>query len=230
MTEDRCDSNVQDLLKTIALIAMIVDHLGMYIFIDLLEFRAIGRFAFPVFTFFAGYNFYGKMRHIIWIFGLFLIISSIYIYGLFQNNILISIALGQLYLSYFGLAILKNEWMFFRHFCAMLIFTFFTYLLTDYGTLTIVFMMAGLYAAHKSQDLGYFVLAILSFILFEQYNHPWLFNKFSLAVTTTVVIINAGLCISLTSYRDRIFFPLRFISRNSLYIYAISTVWIWMMV
>ncbi|ABE04776.1 F pilin acetylation protein TraX [Rickettsia bellii RML369-C] len=42
-------SNYQDLLKTLAIIAMIIDHIGLYLYPDLIILRIIGRTAMPVF-------------------------------------------------------------------------------------------------------------------------------------------------------------------------------------
>ena len=42
----------RNVLKIIALISMLIDHLGYYIFDNFLSLRIIGRFAFPIFAFF----------------------------------------------------------------------------------------------------------------------------------------------------------------------------------
>lgn len=48
--------NLYDLLKVFAICVMIIDHIGYYLFPDLLELRLIGRFAFPIFLFLVGFN------------------------------------------------------------------------------------------------------------------------------------------------------------------------------
>lgn len=44
-----------DLLKTFAVVIMIIDHIGFYFFPDHLWFRAIGRIGFPIWFFLVGY-------------------------------------------------------------------------------------------------------------------------------------------------------------------------------
>lgn len=95
-------SNYQDLLKTLAIIAMIIDHIGLYLYPDLIILRIIGRTAMPVFCFFAGYNFHDKpkLRIIIW--GVLLQIYTTILFKQFiTTNILISIYLGQCYIYCF---------------------------------------------------------------------------------------------------------------------------------
>lgn len=48
--------NLYDYLKVVAILTMIVDHLGYYLFPEVLEFRLIGRVAFPLFLFLVGFN------------------------------------------------------------------------------------------------------------------------------------------------------------------------------
>ena len=40
-----------NMLKIIAMVAMLIDHVGLYLFPDVTAFRAIGRIAFPIFAF-----------------------------------------------------------------------------------------------------------------------------------------------------------------------------------
>jgi hypothetical protein len=49
-------ANTYDLLKSVAVLTMLVDHVGMYLFPDQMWFRVVGRTAFPVFLFLVGYS------------------------------------------------------------------------------------------------------------------------------------------------------------------------------
>ena len=48
----------RNILKIIALISMIIDHIGMVFFPDIVIFRIIGRLAFPIFAFFIAEGWY----------------------------------------------------------------------------------------------------------------------------------------------------------------------------
>lgn len=48
--------NSHDLLKAIAIVLMVVDHIGHYFMPDLVVLRWIGRFSFPLFFFLIGYS------------------------------------------------------------------------------------------------------------------------------------------------------------------------------
>ena len=50
------DLNYIDLLKLIASISMIIDHVGAYLFPEYPVFRLLGRLAAPIFFFVAGLN------------------------------------------------------------------------------------------------------------------------------------------------------------------------------
>ena len=48
--------NLYDYLKILALITMLIDHIGYYLFPEILVLRLIGRIAFPTFLFLVGFN------------------------------------------------------------------------------------------------------------------------------------------------------------------------------
>lgn len=48
--------NLESLLKLIAIIAMTLDHVGLFFFDEVIILRVIGRIAFPIFSFFIGKN------------------------------------------------------------------------------------------------------------------------------------------------------------------------------
>ena len=54
--------NTHDIWKLLALILMFIDHAGMYIFDNNLDFRLIGRLSFPIFAVIYGYHFKDKIN------------------------------------------------------------------------------------------------------------------------------------------------------------------------
>lgn len=217
-------ANIQDLIKLVALIAMMIDHYGLYL--DSSQgYRMIGRFVFPIFAFYTGYNFHGKMRHIIWILGAVLMGMHIYILGHFMSNILITLAFGQLYLSFAGHAILANEHTFFRHFVAMLIFTPFTMDFIDYGTLGIAWMMIG-YKYHNGgkKDDGDLLLVALCTMIFNEYGMSQVYNNLWYALCAVAAVALSATCLRYADHNRPIPVDVTIVTRNMLYIYFVSIV------
>lgn len=214
-------SNYQDALKVIALVLMIIDYIGLYLMPEQVWMRMVGRFALPIFAFYAGYNFKGKIRHIIWIFGFVMLVAWRWSFGFIVPNILIDLAFGQLYLLYAGRAILSSERQFLMQFLGMLILTPFTKLVLDYGTISIAFMMVGFMVANKKQDKGHLLLATCSLMLFNltvfDIDEVPLFMLMIFSVSISSFLLYR------LSHKSSISMNLNIISRNMLYVYSVST-------
>jgi len=64
--------NLYDYLKILALLAMIIDHIGFFLYPDLEVLRVIGRIAFPLFLFLVGWNHSFRFRPSLWCRGILL--------------------------------------------------------------------------------------------------------------------------------------------------------------
>ncbi|MGV2432738.1 MAG UNVERIFIED_CONTAM: conjugal transfer protein TraX [Rickettsiaceae bacterium] len=214
-------SNYQDLLKLLALVIMLVDHFGLYFDPENIWIRVIGRFAAPIFAFYAGYNFHGRIRHMIWVYGVLLILAHYIVLDIFMSNILVSIAFGQLYLSYAGNAILQSESRFLRHFLAMIILTPITYQFIDYGTLAIAFMQVGYLVANKKADKGHLLFAIMCLAIFNQY--LVMYDTIPLFLSALLFVLLSYIFLASNMHNSSIPVKLTSITRNILYIYTITT-------
>jgi hypothetical protein len=215
-------SNYQDLLKVIALIAMLIDHLGLFILTDETYLRIIGRSAFPIFAFYAGYNFHHKIRHMIWIFGVILTVAYSIIIGPDGiANMLVGIALGQVYLFYAGKAILHHSQRFLKHFLAMLLLGIVSHNVMEYGTLTIAFMQVGYLRANGQKDPGYLLLAGLCLAILHQY--AWEINTITQFLGILLAIFSSIALLNYVPHEKTIVINLKPISRNLLYIYTVTT-------
>lgn len=98
--------NLYDYLKILAILTMIIDHVGYYFFPEILWLRLIGRIAFPLFLFLVGFSRSYKWRWDLLIWGLVLWIAQL-LFGFWQGsldfnfNILISILVARLVLRLF---------------------------------------------------------------------------------------------------------------------------------
>lgn len=177
LLKPKAKDNYQDILKFIALICMVIDHLGLYLFPDELWMRLVGRIAMPLFCLFAGYNFKGKIRYMLLAYGAALYGASYYfIFQLFiEANILISIFLGQVFLRIFSKCFNKPYF----GFLAVAVLgplAVFTDTIFDYGTLAIACMVLGYMIKQNEEDklilsLGIAGLGFIhSFCVFKPYD------------------------------------------------------------
>jgi hypothetical protein len=84
--------NSYDALKLIALVTMVIDHLGLYIWPDMGILRVIGRMAFPLFLFLVGYSANYKVRNDLIVYALLIIIfAALTHHHIFPLNILATI-------------------------------------------------------------------------------------------------------------------------------------------
>ncbi|WP_341756849.1 MULTISPECIES: TraX family protein [unclassified Candidatus Tisiphia] len=216
----KTESNYQDFLKTIAVITMVIDHAGLVLFPEYEIMRVIGRTAMPIFCFFAGYNFHKKPSVKILVVGVLLYVVTIIFFKEFiETNILISIFLGQCYIYYFHNS-LNN--FFYKGYCHVVFLGTFwscSWFLIDYGTISIAIMLLGYIAKH---DLNNFRLTIaISMILSVM--HSIAVFQFSYIYVFIVIIFGVLEYIFMVArnFEQKVAINLRFISRNTLYIYAI---------
>lgn len=207
-------ANYQDLLKTIAIIAMIIDHLGLYIFQDTLDLRVIGRIVMPIFCFFVGYNFTAP-KALIMLLGLTLTLLNYVLWHMTVLNMLIGIYFGQCILYVLHKYYLEQDKYLWSATLFMLLIAQFSQPFFEYGTLGTAFIIVGRLYRLGKEDPGFMLLLVPStMILCTQFN----FNIQSNIIATILVGIT---CYVLsTRYYDRpIPVNLKCISRRSLVIY-----------
>lgn len=211
-------ANYQDLLKFIAIIAMVIDHIGIYFFSDYHAFRLIGRISMPLFCFFAGYNF--KKKPNLMILWLGLIMEEVYtiLFGNFLPiNILITIFFGQYYLYFF-----RNYLSSFNKVCwHILILTILgnaSGLVLEYGSLGIAIMILGYNVQVEKECLK--LCAAISIILTLYYSLSiFNFSHVFVIIHCLLSIIEYFLIIK-KDFNQVISFNIALISRHSLFIYC----------
>ncbi len=165
--KDKISPNYQDLFKLIAIIAMIIDHFGMF-FWDNNLLRIIGRLSLPIFAFFAGYNYYfAKEREnldFFWererylkLFFLAILLQIIiwqYVPKFPVYNILFAIILGLFFIDMIDL-IKPSLWLI--QILALILLPF-TFKFIDSGTYAFAFCYLG-YVYNSKKDVIYKNLA-----------------------------------------------------------------------
>ena len=95
-------ANTHDLLKTLAVLLMIIDHIGNYFYPESIWLRLIGRGAAPIFYFLVGFS--GKLncRLSLFVYGGILSISSaVFFQQVFWINILYTFVFANIIIQYF---------------------------------------------------------------------------------------------------------------------------------
>jgi len=168
------ETNIQDLLKVIALIAMLIDHLDFYYFTEHnLILRAIGRIAMPIFCFFAGYNYNGKIKYSYFFHASLLQIALYYGSSYHVLNILFMILVGKFYIKYTQ----KFQKYYLLHIIYLSYLSIFSLKFFDYGLMPIAIMLLGFLAKNNNKQI-YFILAnmlgiIMSSIYFKFNTSEW---------------------------------------------------------
>lgn len=136
--------NHYDYLKILALITMIVDHIGFWFYPDVELFRIIWRTAFPIFLFLVWYNSSFRFRWDLWFRGILLQIflwmwAWQWVIDFWYANILIGIWVIRILLRW--LQSVDNMYLEWLLFVLALVYAPMTQSFFDYGTLLIVFWM-----------------------------------------------------------------------------------------
>ena len=134
-----------DLIKTFAVIIMIIDHIGMYFFNDWLWFRALGRIGgAPVWFFLIGYAHTRKIPDRLFIGALILAAADFILFQkVFAMSALVTIILLRLTIDHVMNFALQNRYLFVVSSVLLAFAYIFTQMLFEYGTLALFFAMAG---------------------------------------------------------------------------------------
>jgi hypothetical protein len=162
------EPNYQDLLKYFAIITMVIDHLGLFILFESWM-RVIGRFAAPIFLFFAGYNYFRKKHEglefcfelssyrTILLLGIACqLITVIHIPDFSTLNILIAISVGLFLVD----IIVNFRIPDFIPILVLIALWQYTYKFFDYGTLSPAFIYLG-YLANFNRGKKFILFAFL---------------------------------------------------------------------
>ncbi|MBQ6051880.1 MAG: hypothetical protein IJL30_01170 [Clostridia bacterium] len=161
------------ILKLIAILAMVCDHVGAELFPNMLWLRAVGRLTMPIMSYFAAIG-YRKTRSVpkyLLRLGIFAILSEPCYYILFQDhsNVIITIFLGvaSLYIADLLKNKTKREWTAVFPYIAACIAA--TLLNSDWTWAGVLFIIAFYYAGERKikillYPLPVYMLFVLSFI------------------------------------------------------------------
>jgi hypothetical protein len=125
---------------------MLIDHIGVFFFPGDLYFRAIGRLSAPIWLFFAGMHYSGKVSKRLVAYALFVIATLTLIKGqLVYSNILISIILVKYLVAYIDRKQFQQKIQYFEFYILWLGFALLliTNPFIEYGSVSLIFAYCG---------------------------------------------------------------------------------------
>ena len=231
-----------DLLKFFAVVTMVVDHIGFYLFPHVIELRIIGRLSSPCWMFLAGFSKSLETGKSIFI-GCFLLILANCLMGtyLLPLNILALIIGTRLFLKYMGPVLFRRKEFVFYCCLVMAIVALPSYYLIEYSTFGVMIAFAGYIARHRGETafgplaeklflafvLGFFVLGQIAIFMFSP--------VYVAALCAMMAIL--GICLyrfvpeeyqrATTRLPSPILWVLQFCGRYSLEIYVVHVIILW---
>lgn len=194
-----------DLLKTLAMVLMIVDHLGYYFFPDLLWFRAFGRLSAPIWLFLVGYSRSRDFSTRMWV-SIFVLTLSSYVVGLpiLPLTILVTILIARAILDPLMQAIRKTPQILYPVCTVLFLMTIPTFPLFEYGSVVMMIVMLGYLVRHKDevpfrkdQIFTFAIVAAASHVFYE----TMVFFNFDKIQTGLVAIGTLSLLTALLRFR-----------------------------
>ncbi len=165
------DITSYDLLKTFAIITMIIDHIGAYMMPEFIELRAIGRLSAPVWFFLIGYALNRKLELRLWIGAIILMIGHYLINEeTLPLNILFTFLLIRLTLNPL-MKFLEIEFLrVLIFFIPLFVLSIFTMDYIEYGVLGYYCAISGYLVRHKDRlnmdNKQITILVLLAFIAY----------------------------------------------------------------
>ncbi len=163
-----------DLLKTFAVIIMVIDHIGFYFYPDDLWWRAVGRIGFPVWFFLVGYARGRDIPVRLWGGALVLLAGNL-ITGMpvFPLNALFTIMGIRLVIDWFMRKGFDNSIYIWSFSFILMVLVLPSYFITEYGTQALITAIYGYYVRYK-EDAGkqaasnYMLFSFFTFIAYQQ--------------------------------------------------------------
>lgn len=218
----------QDLFKAMAMLTMIIDHVGMCFFPQLSFLRAIGRSSAIIWFFFCGYNYRSFslksifLGQLFWLASLFSFIRYFIDGHILYLNILFTIIVSRLFLNLYSK--IKNNYNFIwicLWFVSLILFSKVN-IIFEYGSLGILCSTWGYNYHYKLGNLNYQAVSIVCFYIIGWIAKFYGYSQvvFLVSITITIFLI--------TRFTPKLYaiaglskYIINISSRYSLYIYIL---------
>ena len=196
-----------DLIKSFAVIMMLIDHIGYYFFPGELWFRTLGRIGgVPVWFFLVGYAIGREIPSKLIIgAGALIVAKFAFFQQVFALNVLVPIMIIRLILDSLMKFILKSPYIFGLSIIMFTLGFWPTNAIMDYGTLGLLFAIVGYFVRHRERLIEttfltkgymniYFVYAFVAFCILQNaifgFSNAQFFVLAVLAAVIMIILIN----------------------------------------
>lgn len=215
--------NTHDFIKVLAIVIMIIDHVGDYLFPDNHWLRLIGRIGLPMWFFLIGYVNKLRMNKFLIVYGILLSCSGSFLYHKLWIDILLTFIVCQVLLHHFPVEGISTLWRWI-FFLLLQIVNALLYSHVEYGALGIMFVYSSRMVAIKDPQAPFwFGMAHIVFFIWQIMAFPYLAQT---TLLYSFAFLTLGVYLLLLYYQQKVLpcpkpllFPLLLISRYSLHIY-----------
>lgn len=198
-----------DLLKTLALLLMLVDHAGYFFFPYDIWFRVIGRLSVPIWFFLIGYAQTRDVPKLFWVMAVLVVFSAL-MSGeyLFPLTIIFTLIMARKMTDWMFVRAMRNKEAFAGMFFFLFLLSGPTLIFVEYGTLGLLFTLLG--TIRRNDDAlqaprwmfwSFTLAAAAAYILVQSMLMPTL----DLAQLGVLVGGMAVLCVWLYRYKPRVY-------------------------
>lgn len=141
-----------DLLKTLAIVLMVADHVGAFFFPDQLWLRVLGRLCVPMWFFLIGYARSRDIGPVLWGGALVLVAANIITgMSIIPLNILVTMMLTRLLIDPVAANINRSPSAFWAGCAILALLAFPSSLFCEYGTLGVLLALFGWFVRHREE-------------------------------------------------------------------------------
>ncbi len=207
LTRPQSDITSYDLVKTFAVICMVIDHTGHYFLPDDNWTRMIGRLCVPIWFFLIGYAHTRHLPFILIAGATFLVLMNAVVgMSLLPLNVLPTMIFIRLLLDKTMAYCLKSSWHLWLTATALLVISLPTYIITEYGTLGLILAMYGYMVRHRDSNVkitkalvqNFMVFTIITFLIMQQATFS--FSKIQMTLCGLGIFI---ICYSLLNFQGK---------------------------
>lgn len=189
-----------DVLKTAAVVLMIIDHIGYFLLQDEMWLRAVGRASAPIWCFLIGYALTRELSTKLLLGALIMVTTDLLLTGSpFTLNILVTFILIRLSIDHIVRFMLQSRYLFVLSSLLLVFSAFGTGMVVEYGTLAWMWALYGYFTRHKERlidgggfftrqvYIGYGVFTFLAYVILQNAQFGFSEGQFIL-----VLILVAG--------------------------------------
>ncbi len=177
--------NSYDVVKDIAFITMIIDHIGYYLMPKLLVLRLVGRISAVLYAIIFGVSEHKNMNKL-FTFAILTTLFQMFTFGMiFPLNIFFNFFLSALMIDYIEMVYEKFPYVFFCLFLTLLLpLGILTDQVTEYGVFLVFFMFCGRVFIKDKKSKKDLLATIIIFILYFAYST----NNFKFSIIQSVIL------------------------------------------